>query len=240
MKIAIVGYGRMGHIVEQTALSRGHEIVCRIDIDNRDDFAGDAFRSADVAIEFSRPEAAVENILACFAASVPVVSGTTGWYDSLPELSAICARGEGTMLTASNFSLGVNIFREINRRLADIMNRFPGYIPSMTEIHHIHKLDHPSGTAITLAADIIEHSERLDSWAETAHAEAGQGVLPITPFRKGEVPGIHSVCWNSEADSITLTHSAKNRSGFAEGAVIAAEWLKGRQGAFTMADVLGF
>ena len=241
MKIAIIGHGKMGKMVEEIALERGHEIVAVIDQpDEWDAFESSKFRHADVAIEFSIPSAAVENILKSFAAGVPVVSGTTGWQRELPEMKEICRAGRGTLLHSSNFSIGVNIFRNINRRLAELVNNYPQYKPTMEEVHHIHKLDHPSGTAISLAEDIIEVSERVGEWEEKSPEAAGRGTLPISCRREGEVPGIHSVCWNSPEDSITISHSAKSRRGFALGAVIAAEWLKGKKGFFTMADMLGF
>lgn len=239
MKIAIIGHGKMGHIIEEIALQRGHEIVKIIDEDNLHELASEEFRSADVAIEFTRPQAAVDNILKCFAAGVPVVSGTTGWTDALPELKDMCARGEGTLLWSSNYSIGMNIFMALNRRLADTMAKFPEYHPEMEETHHIHKLDHPSGTAITLAEDLIAVYPPMKRWAEPAEGEETyEDVLSITCHREGEVPGIHSVKWNSEADEITITHSAHSRRGFALGAVIAAEWLPGHEGFFSMGDVL--
>ena len=239
MNIAIIGYGRMGRLIESIAVSRGHNIVCRIDADNTDDFDSPQFRRADVAIEFSQPHAAVDNILRAFAAGVPVVSGTTGWADSLPEIKDMCLKGAGTLFHSSNFSPGVWIFREVNRRFAALMNRFPEYRPSMTEVHHIHKLDHPSGTAITIADDIIAAISRLGSWQEPdGDAPLPDDVLPIAHERRGEVPGIHSVSWDSPFDTITLTHSAKSREGFALGAVMAAEWLRGRHGFFTMDDMM--
>lgn len=241
MKIALIGHGKMGHIIEETARNRGHEIVKIIDEDNIHELASEEFRSADVAIEFTRPDSAVDNILKCFAAGVPVVSGTTGWTDSLPELKDMCAKGEGTLLWSSNFSVGMNIFMALNRYLTKIMARFPEYRPSMEEIHHIHKLDHPSGTAITLAEDLIALTPSLKSWKEPAEEMIiTDDTLPILARREGEVPGIHSITWDSEADSITITHSAHSRAGFALGAVLAAEWLPGHQGFFSMKDVLDF
>ena len=239
MKIAIIGYGRMGHLIAKIAEDRGHKIVCTIDVDNTADFNSDAFRSADAAIEFTTPTTAVNNILACFAAGVPVVSGTTGWLDALPDLRDMCDKGKGTLLYGSNFSIGVNIFMAVNRYLAKVMNDFPEYSPSMTEIHHIHKLDHPSGTAITLAEDLVKETDRVKGWAEP---EPGKPVacnqLPIDHVREGEVPGTHIITWDSPVDSITITHEAKSREGFALGAVRAAEWIKGRKGFFTVADML--
>lgn len=231
----------MGHMIEEIARERGHEVVAIVDQPEEwEVFESRKFHNADVAIEFSVPSAAVENVLKCFAAGVPVVSGTTGWQRELPEMKEICDKGKGTLLHSSNFSIGVNIFRAVNRRLAELMNPYPQYKPSMEEVHHIHKLDHPSGTAITLAEDIVEVSERLGTWKEEPVDASKGDELPIECRREGEVPGIHSVKWESPEDTITLTHSAKSRRGFALGAVLAAEWLAGRQGFFTMADMLGF
>ncbi|MDE5842542.1 MAG: 4-hydroxy-tetrahydrodipicolinate reductase [Muribaculaceae bacterium] len=240
MKIALIGHGKMGHIIEEIALSRGHEIVKIIDEDNIHELASEEFRSADVAIEFTRPDQAVDNILKCFAAGVPVVSGTTGWTESLPELQAMCDRGDGTLLWSSNFSIGMNIFMALNRYLTSIMAKFPAYTPSMEEVHHIHKLDHPSGTAITLAEDLIALYPPLKDWKEPADEKeaVAADLLPITAIREGEVPGIHSITWTSEADEITITHSAHSRAGFALGAVIAAEWLPGHKGFFSMKNVM--
>ncbi len=229
----------MGHAVEEAALARGHEIVCVIEDGEEEKFDSKEFREADVAIEFSIPSSAVDNYLRAFAAGVPVVSGTTGWLDSMPEIKAMCLKGAGTLLWASNFSVGVNIFMALNARLAKVMDAFPQYEPSMTEVHHVHKLDHPSGTAITLAEGIVENTGRIKSWAEPGDDSAiPEGVLPVAHRREGEVPGIHSVTWDSPQDSITITHSAKSRAGFALGAVLAAEWLKGRSGFHTMDEVM--
>ncbi|MDE5773325.1 MAG: 4-hydroxy-tetrahydrodipicolinate reductase [Muribaculaceae bacterium] len=238
MKIAIIGYGKMGHIIEKTARERGHHIVAIIDQDNTADFASHEFKSADVAIEFSRPDAAVENILASFAAGVPVVSGTTGWKEYLPEMKSICDKGEGTLLWSSNFSIGVNIFMAVNRYLSSIISRYPQYRPALEETHHIHKLDHPSGTAITLAEELIANDDNIKSWEEIELTDAPSDVLPVHAIRRDEVPGIHTVCWDSPVDTITISHSAKSREGFALGAVMAAEWLVGKQGYYTMSDFL--
>lgn len=240
MKIAIIGYGKMGHAVEEAAITRGHKIVCVIDKDNTEDFNSDAFRSADVAIEFSVPATAVDNILASFTSNVPVVSGTTGWLDSLPEIKDMCVKGAGTLLTSSNFSIGVNIFMALNKYLASIMNDFPQYHPALEEVHHIHKIDHPSGTAITLANDLLQRVKRMMEWKEPAPGLKidKEKTLEISYVRQGEVPGIHTVTWESEADVITISHSAKSRKGFALGAVMAAEWLKGKKGYHTMSEML--
>lgn len=227
MKIALIGYGKMGHEVERIARSRGHEIVSVIDIDNKEDFHSEAFRSADVAIEFSAPSAAYANVKDAFAQGVKVVSGTTGWFkDHEAEMTALCSEGN-TLFWSSNYSLGVAIFSAVNRYLANIMNGFDGYAVSMEEIHHIHKKDAPSGTAITLADAIVAEIDRVDE-------------VPINSVREGEVPGIHSISYDSEADRITITHDAHNRSGFALGAVLAAEFTAGRSGLLGMNDLFKF
>lgn len=236
----------MGHMIEGIALGRGHEIVAAIDKDNREDLAGEAFRSADVAIEFSTPSTAVENILGCFEAGVPVVVGTTGWLDRLDEMKRLCDAGKGTLLYASNFSVGVNIFMAVNRYLARLMKDFPQYTPRMVETHHIHKLDHPSGTAITLAEEISANDSRVGGWREPG--DDGREIrlrpegelMEIDHIRSGEVPGIHTIDWDSPVDSITITHSAKSREGFALGAVLAAEWLCGKKGFHTIGEVFDF
>lgn len=239
MKLAIIGYGRMGHLIKEIAENRGHKIVCTIDVDNNDSFNSEEFRNADAAIEFSTPGTAVNNILSCFAAGVPVVSGTTGWLDALPDIKDMCAKGKGTLLYGSNFSIGVNIFMAVNRYLAEVMNEFPEYSPSMMEIHHIHKLDHPSGTAITLADDLIAAVDRVKCWQEPEPGkELDPKALPINHAREGEVPGTHIITWDSPVDKITISHEAKSRQGFALGAVKAAEWIKGHKGFFTVADML--
>lgn len=235
MKIALIGYGKMGKAIEKIALSRGHEIVCKIDIDNQDDMDSPLFASADVAIEFTTPATAVANYKRAFAQGVPVVSGSTGWLESMPEIKAMCDRGEATFFWTSNFSLGVNIFFAVNRYLAAMMSGFPQYHPSMTEIHHIHKLDHPSGTAITLAEGIIAKDNLIKSWSEDDDAA---DVLRIDHVREGEVPGTHIIKWDSEVDTITIEHCAKSREGFALGAVIAAEWTAGKSGFLTMNQLM--
>lgn len=239
MKIAIVGYGRMGHLVEEVARSRGLEISCIIDVDNLEKFSSEEFRKSDVAIEFSTPSTAVDGILACFAAKVPVVVGTTGWQSALPDLKAMCDKGAGTMLYASNFSIGMNIFMALNRYMTRIMDQFDSYEPALTEIHHVHKLDHPSGTAVTLAEQLTAVSTRFKHWVEKElGVKAEEGVLPVYHRREGEVPGIHTISWESDCDSIVMTHDAKNRLGFARGAVSAAQWLAGKKGFFSIGDFL--
>lgn len=239
MKIAIIGYGRMGHLIEEVAKSRGIEIGCIIDAEDTDKFASEAFRKCDVAIEFSTPASAIDGILACFAAKVPVVVGTTGWDNSMPEIKSMCEKGAGTLLYASNFSIGMNIFMALNRYVTGIMNGFESYNPSLLEVHHVHKLDHPSGTAVTLANQLTSISTRFKKWIEKELGEkADQGFLPVYHRREGEVPGIHTITWESDCDSIILTHDAKNRLGFARGAVSAAQWLAGKKGFYSISDFL--
>lgn len=244
MKIALTGYGKMGHMIEKIAQQRGHEVVCVIDKDNTSDFDSDAFRSADCVIEFSTPATAVENIRNSFSQGVPVVCGTTGWTDAMPEIKEICDNGNGTFLFASNFSVGVNIFMAVNRYLARIMNSYPQYKPHMVETHHIHKLDHPSGTAITLADEIISATDRIGAWMEPDDSRMNDTdrntILEIDHIRQGEVPGIHTIDWDSDVDTITISHSAKSREGFALGAVIAAEWLADKKGFHTIGEVFNF
>lgn len=237
MKIALIGYGKMGHAIEEIALSRGHEIVCRIDKDNQDDFDSPQFKSADVAIEFTAPTVALGNYRRAFAAGVPVVSGTTGWLEHLPEVKEACEKGQ-TFFYASNFSLGVNIFFAVNKYLAGIMNHFPQYEVSLEEIHHVHKLDHPSGTAITLAEDIIGQLDSKHSWTEALPAPAD--AIPVVARREGEVPGTHIITYDSEVDTIRISHEAKSRKGFALGAVVAAEFTVGKKGFLTMQDLFSF
>ena len=228
----------MGRMIEKIALQRGHEIVAVIDIDNRGDFNSEAFRSADVAIEFSVPASGPDNILECFRQGVPVVSGTTGFNPRLPEFKAMCEEGKGTLLHSSNFSIGVNIFRALNRYMASIMGDFPDYRPYMSETHHIHKLDHPSGTAVTLADELIQNYPLAEGWYEPTIDKKPETWMPLSTIREGEVPGIHTIKWESDVDYISLTHSAKSRTGFAMGAVRAAEWLAGKKGFFTMSEML--
>ena len=243
MKIALIGYGKMGKEIERIALSRGHEVVCVIDINNQEDFASEAFRSADVAIEFTNPGAAYGNCLLAMQEGVKLVSGSTGWMaEHGEEMRRLCTEEGKTLFWSSNFSLGVAIFSAVNKYLARIMNEFPTYDVSMTETHHIHKLDAPSGTAITLAEGILENLDRKTRWelASPDKEEDEKDVLRITAIREGEVPGIHSIRYDSEADSITITHDAKNRRGFALGAVLAAEYTAGHTGFLGMSDLFPF
>jgi len=238
MKIALIGYGKMGKMIEKIALSRGHEIVSIIDIDNQDDFNSEAFRSADVAIEFTAPQAAYDNYLKAWAQGVKVVSGSTGWMKEHGEdVKKACTEGGKTLFWASNFSIGVAIFSAVNKYLAKIMNQFPQYDVEMEETHHVHKLDHPSGTAITLAEGILENLDRKESWAEDT---TDPKLLRIDHIRRGEVAGIHTVRYDSEADIITITHDAHSRQGFALGAVLAAEYTKEHEGLLTISDMFKF
>ncbi|MBG6187702.1 4-hydroxy-tetrahydrodipicolinate reductase [Flavobacterium sp. CAN_S2] len=230
MKIALLGYGKMGQVIERIALERGHEIVLKKDENN----TFDGLSNADVAIDFSVPTAAVSNISNCFQANVPVISGTTGWLENYDEVAALCNEKNGAFISSSNFSLGVNIFFEVNEYLAKIMSKFDSYKVSMEEIHHTQKLDAPSGTAISLAKGIIENSSYMDWTLENAEAKQ----IHIEAKRIGTVPGTHTVTYNSSVDAIEIKHTAHNREGFALGAVIAAEWIVGKQGIFTMKDVL--
>ena len=251
MKIALIGYGKMGHMIEQIALERGHEIVSIIDIDNIEDFDSPAFASADVAIEFTNPTAAFANYQRAFAHNVKVVSGSTGWMqEHKAEVERMCSEGGQTLFWASNFSIGVAIFSAVNRYLAKIMNGFPQYSVEMEEVHHVHKLDAPSGTAITLAEEIINDLDRKGKWVkgfqhaadgtESGSNEVAANELPIASIRRDEVPGIHSISYDSEADKITITHNAHSRKGFALGAVLTAEYTKDHTGLLTTSDLFKF
>ena len=251
MKIALIGYGKMGKEIEKIALNRGHEIVSIIDINNQEDFESDAFKSADVAIEFTKPMVAYNNYMKAFKAGVKLVSGSTGWLEEHgEEVKRLCTEGGKTLFWSSNFSLGVAIFSAVNKYLAKIMNRFPAYDVTMSETHHIHKLDAPSGTAITLAEGILGNLARKERWvkgtlqapdgAMSGATDCATNELPDSSIREGEVPGIHSIRYDSEADSITITHDAKNRRGFALGAVLAAEYTAGKQGFLGMSDLFPF
>lgn len=231
MKIALIGYGKMGHAIEAEAIKRGHEIVAIIDAHNIDEIDSDAFRSADVAIEFTTPSSAFDNYLRAFAQGVKVVSGSTGWTARIGEIEQLCRDNGYTFFWTSNFSIGVNLFFALNRYLASLMKNFPQYHPDLTETHHIHKLDHPSGTAISLAQDIVNTDNNITSWSEEPGDEH---TLIVNHIRRNEVPGIHTITWDSAVDEISITHSAKSRAGFALGAVIAAEWVATQQGFLTM------
>ncbi len=230
MKFALLGYGRMGKAIEEIALERGHEIICKIDKNLNE---GNLYQ-ADVAINFSIPDAAVDNISRALNKSVPVICGTTGWLDAYQQVTQIAIKKNTAFLYASNFSVGVNLFFKLNKVLAQIMESHKEYSASMEETHHIHKLDAPSGTAITLAEGIIENSNLID-WKL---GEDGKDSLRIQSYREGEIPGTHSVKYKSPIDNITIEHKAHNRKGFAFGSVIAAEWIVGKKGIFKMDDVL--
>jgi 4-hydroxy-tetrahydrodipicolinate reductase len=238
MKIALIGYGKMGKMIEQIALSRGHEVVSIIDINNQQDFDSPEFASADVAIEFTAPQAAYGNYLKAWERGVKVVSGSTGWMkEHGDEVRRMCSEEGKTLFWASNFSIGVAIFSAVNKYLAKIMNQFPQYDVEMEETHHVHKLDHPSGTAITLAESILENIDRKEAWAEDT---TDPKLLRIDHIRRGEVAGIHTIRYDSEADIITITHDAHSRQGFALGAVLAAEYTKEHQGLLTISDMFKF
>lgn len=238
MKIAIIGYGKMGHEIEKICRERGHEIVCIIDIGDENKFDSPEFKSAEVAIEFSSPKSALENYRRAFAANVPVVSGTTGWLDNIDEVRQACEKDGKTFFYASNYSLGVNILFAVNEYLAKIMNDFPAYNVHIDETHHIHKLDAPSGTALTLAEGVMESIDRKKQWK--LDEQPKDEDLRINSFRKDEVPGIHTVTYESEVDTIQITHDAKSRKGFALGAVIAAEFTANKKGFLGMKDLLPF
>ena len=230
MRIALFGYGKMGRMIEQVALNRGHEIVAKID----EHTLNIDFNSMDVAIDFSMPEAAYSNITKCIENNVPVISGTTGWLDKYEDAVALCESKNGAFIYASNFSLGVNIFFELNNYLAKMMQNLPEYKVSLEEIHHTQKLDAPSGTAISLAEGVISNSE----YTQWKLDDDSNGSLPITSKRIGNTPGTHTVTYDNVVDSIEIKHTAHNREGFALGAVTAAEWIIGKSGIFSMRDVL--
>lgn len=235
MKIALLGYGKMGREVEKVALEHDHTIGLIIDNENDWLQKAELLKECHVAIEFSMPAIAIENIHKCFKAGIPIVVGTTGWYDRFQEISDLCISGNNTLFYASNFSIGVNIFFDINRRLASLLVAYPAYSPAMVEIHHTQKLDAPSGTAITLANDIISANSRYTNFTE---ADPGPGEIPVLSVREGNVPGTHTITWDSDIDQITITHEAKGRRGLAFGAMMAAEWVQNKHGVFTMKDIL--
>ena len=238
MNIAIIGYGKMGHEIEKICRERGHNIVCTIDANEEAKFDSDEFKSADVAIEFSSPESALNNYKLAFAANVPVVSGTTGWLDKIDVVKEACEKDGQTFFYASNFSLGVNILFAVNKYLANIMNDFPEYDVHVDETHHMHKLDAPSGTALTIAEGILQSLERKKQWK--LDKQNSDDDLQINAFREAEVSGIHTIKYESEVDSITLSHDAKSRKGFALGAVVAAEFAAKKKGFLGMEDLLPF
>ena len=245
MKIALLGYGKMGQIIERLATDRGHEVVLKIGIENLEDFTIENLMMADVAIDFSAPQVAVENIYKCFDAKVPVVVGTTGWYGELQNIKNSCEESNNTLLYGSNFSIGVNIFFHLNKVLAKVMNNYPAYEVQVEEIHHTQKLDAPSGTAMTIAEGILEG---IDSKREWINELAGEPIT--TPIKKNQllieslrienVPGTHTVIYGSEVDDIEIKHTAHSRAGFALGALVAAEWLQNKRGFYSTADIFNF
>lgn len=235
MKIAIIGNGKMGQQIQKIAVERGHEIHAIIDADN---WSQDSILGSDVAIEFTQPESAKINILKCLKANIPIVIGTTGWYTDYDDVVSECINLNGALLASTNFSLGVNIFFEINKKLATLMSLNTKYKPTITETHHINKLDKPSGTAISLAEQIIEKHESFKSWSISDNLN-GSDSISIQANRELNVAGLHTVLYENDIDEISITHSAKNRKGFAIGAVLAAEFLANKKGVFTMKEVLG-
>jgi len=245
MNIALIGYGKMGQIIERFAIERGHEIVLKIGTANLDELTVSNLRKADVAIDFSMPDSAIQNIHTCFDANVPVVVGTTGWYGQLQEIKNECLSGNNTLLYGSNFSIGVNLFFHINEVLAKMMNNYPAYDVQVEEIHHTQKLDSPSGTAMTIAEEIIENIDRKTEWINELDSNPNVEVLKqdqllIASQRIENIPGTHTVIYSSEVDEIEIRHTAHSRAGFALGAVVAAEWLQNKQGFYNIADIFNF
>lgn len=245
MNIALIGYGKMGQIIERFAIDRGHEVVLKISVDNLEDLTAANLKKADVAIDFSAPDAAIGNIYACFDANVPLVVGTTGWYGQLQQIKNECLNGNNSLLYGSNFSIGVNLFFHINEVLATLMNDYPAYEVQVEEIHHTQKLDSPSGTAMTLAEGIIDHIDRKSEWVNELEGQELTEVLKkeqllISSDRIENVPGTHTVVYSSEVDEIAIKHTAHSRAGFALGAIIAAEWLQHKQGFYNISDIFNF
>jgi 4-hydroxy-tetrahydrodipicolinate reductase len=238
MRIALIGYGRMGHEIEEAAVGRGHSVGLVIDVENQGDFIPAKFNGIDVAIEFTLPDSAFGNISRCLEMRIPVVSGTTGWAGRYTEAAELCRQYGTSFIWSSNFSIGVNILFRINAELSRLMSSHNSYNPSIVEIHHTRKLDAPSGTAITLAEGIGENNSNFSGWCAEDAISAGK--VPIRSVREGDVPGTHVIDWKSDIDGISLRHEAKNRKGLALGAVVAAEYIYNRKGVFTMSDVLGF
>jgi len=238
MKIALIGYGKMGKEIEKIAIERGHEIIFKFDITNNNEFIVENLKEADVAIEFTQPDSAYKNYMKCFDANIPVVSGTTGWLDNLPHIKSQCERGTQTFFYASNFSLGVNLFFKLNKSLSQLMNKVEGYDVEISETHHTEKKDAPSGTAITLAEDIILDFNKKETWVK--ENVVNNSELAIRSYREDKVPGLHTIKYESDVDYIEITHSAKSRKGFALGAVLAAELTQNKSGFLTMDDLLDF
>lgn len=245
MKIAILGYGKMGQIIDKFATERGHEIILKVNAENLDDLTVENLKDADVAIDFSTPDSVLGNISTCFDAGVPVVVGTTGWYGKLQEVKNECTEGNNTLLYASNFSIGVNIFFHVNKILSRIMNRYPQYEVQVEEIHHTEKLDSPSGTAMTIAEGILDGLDRKNEWVNELVGSVDELIvkpdqLLIESHRLEEVPGTHTVIYSSEVDDIEFKHKAHSRAGFALGAVLAAEWLEDKTGFYNISDMFDF
>ena len=236
LKIILIGYGRMGHEIEKAALKRGHEVVSHIDKDDQDKLTSDHLQTGDVAIEFTVPDAAYNNIMTCFKAGLPVVSGTTGWLDKYYDVRKYCLENNQTFFYASNFSIGVNLFFKLNKYFAQIMDKYSNYDVSIEETHHKHKLDEPSGTAVTLAELIMKEMNRKQKWTKKEDAEKDE--ISVKSIREDEIPGIHEVSYESEFDQIDVRHSAKSREGFSLGAVMAAEFIADKKGIFSMDDLL--
>lgn len=237
MKLAILGYGKMGRAIERMAVNRGHEVYLKINSSNKDELTAKKLSEADVIIEFSTPALAVKHILECFKVETPIVIGTTGWYEDFEAISEACKKSNGTMISATNFSVGVNLFFELNKKLAQLMNSRPEYKASITEIHHTEKLDSPSGTAISLAEGILENHKQYDNWVNKLESSKDE-TFPIHSIRKDDVKGTHLINYESDIDRITIEHFAKNRDGFALGAILAAEFIQKKIGIFSMQDVL--
>lgn len=247
MKIALLGYGKMGKIIEKIAISRKHEIVLTIDHDTLDDLTVENLQKADVVIEFTMPASVLGNIKHCFNAGVPVVVGTTGWYDQIPQVKQLCEESNNTLLYGSNFSVGVNIFFHVNRLLAKVMNNYPYYDVQVEEIHHTQKLDSPSGTAITIAEGILDNLETKSEWVNVLTTDdksdddaVSNNQLLIESLRIDSVPGTHTVIYDSEVDTIEFKHTAHNRNGFALGAVLAAEWVHSKKGFYSVDAMFDF
>ncbi|HUQ66814.1 MAG TPA: 4-hydroxy-tetrahydrodipicolinate reductase, partial [Flavitalea sp.] len=237
MRLALIGYGKMGKAIEQIALERKHEVVLRVSIENVEDNTVKNIKKADVAIEFTGPDSAFENVSKCMEAGIPVVCGSTGWLQHFDEAVQLCKKNQGALIYASNFSIGVNLFFALNTKLAEMMNNYPEYDPLIHEIHHTQKKDAPSGTAITLAEQILQKHKQKESWVNAQVSDSKK--LSVTSERTDPAPGTHIVTYHSAVDDIEIRHTAHNRTGFATGAVLAAEFLQNKKGIFSMKDVLG-
>lgn len=238
MNIALIGYGRMGHEIEEIAVKRGHSVKLIIDINNPDDLNKKNLEKIDVVIEFTNPDSALGNILKCLGYGVPVVSGTTGWLKDYEKATDACRNNKTSFIHSSNYSLGVNLLYRLNSELSRLMSRYKDYKVSIEEIHHTKKLDAPSGTAIAIAEGIIKNHNGYTGWAFSGEQKEDQ--IPVSAIREGSVPGTHTINWDSDIDTLTIRHEARNRKGLALGAVVASEFIHDKQGVFTMDDVMGF